>query len=224
MRKAFMNKKIFAIFVLFIALCSFRKGFFHQTLGDIAAIDFPDQPQTIDTLGQHVHHYSDSSGFYLAGLSDLTKNGAGFSQNELDSLYSGFIGGTLNTSKGKLVSKKPYHIDGLRGYEIKYITSNPNLSNLRFKRILFLNNKMLYVDFWTDKDKDERSKPARERFFNSLKITANKASRQQGASNVGNVAFGLGYIVGQAIVWVVLAGVILVIILFIINRNKRRPL
>ncbi|RLJ80609.1 hypothetical protein BCL90_1400 [Pedobacter alluvionis] len=68
------------------------------------------------------------------------------------------------------------------------------------------------------------SKPARERFFNSLKITADKASRQQGTPNVGNIAFGLGYIVGQAIVWVVLAGVILVIILFIINRNKRRPL
>ncbi|WP_431291833.1 hypothetical protein [Pedobacter sp. P26] len=219
-----MTKKIFTIFVLFIVLCSFRAGFFHQTLGDLAAIDFPDKPQTIDTLGQHVHHYSDSSGFYLAGLSDLNKNGAGFSHNELDSLYSGFIGGTLKTSKGELVSKKPYHLDGLQGYEIKYVTNNPNLSNLRFKRILFLNSQMLYVDFWTDKDKDEVSKPARERFFNSLKITANKASRQQGTSNMGNIAFGLGYIVGQAIVWVVLAGVILVIVFFIINRNKKRPL
>lgn len=83
---------------------------------------------------------------------------------------------------------------------------------------------MIYVDFWTDKDKDERSKPARKRFFNSLKITANKESRQQGTSNTGNIAFGLGYIVGQAIVWVVLAGVILIILLFIINRNKRRPM
>jgi hypothetical protein len=216
------TKRLFTISALLIILCAFQQALYHQKLGKIAAIDFPGKPQAVDTLGQHLHHYTDSSSFfYLAGVSDLEAEPAGgYSKREVDSLYAGYIRGTLTESAGELVSKESFQVNGLQGFEIKYITSKPNMSNLRFKRILYLDSEMLYVDFWTDKDKDAVSKSFRERFFNSLKITAVKAS-QQDSHRKDTAAFNLGYIIGQVIVGIALVGAILAVVIYIKNRRKK---
>ena len=94
-----MIKKLFIIPALFITLCAFQQGFFHQTLGSIAEIDFPSKPETMDTLGQQVYHLTDSSYFYLVAIKDMTADvGTNLKPSEIDEVYTGFIEGVLKAS------------------------------------------------------------------------------------------------------------------------------
>ena len=220
-----MKLHIIVIILFFSTLnqATAQEGY-KQNLANLISINFPSKPEANDTLGQQTFHYSDANATYVVVTIDLSKNKhVELKSSELDEFYKGNVNGVLEASKGKLISEKPFEIDGLKGLDIVYkSSSNPLLPDLRFKRILFLNGVVLAIDFWTLSENELKTKPERDKFFNSIAIIADKASLQQGVSATGFAAYHIGYVVGSVAAWLVLPGIVLVIILLIKRKRKKK--
>ena len=209
----------------FISIFCFGQTPFKQNLLDLATIVFPAKPVSTEAAGQEVLHYADSSAHYLIVIQDLS-NRKGFEVNEgsLHEFYEGTVIGTLKTAGGKLISKKEFAIEGLKGLDIVYTaTSNPKLPDLRFKRIILLNNRLFSIDFWTSSAKEKETQAAREKFFNSLVITADKANLTQTNEVNGNsIPYSAGYTTGKLLGTFAVLGAIVVAIFLIMKMIKRK--
>lgn len=215
---------IFGIFSI-ITTCCFAQESYKQKILNLATIDFPAKPTLTKALGQEVLHYTDSTAHYLIVTQDLS-NKRGFEINEgsLNEFYEGTVIGTLKTAGGKLISKKKFEIKGMKGLDIVYTaTSNPKLPDLRYKRILLLNNRLFSIDFWTFSSKEKSTQAARERFFNSLVITADKDRLTQNNETGGHgMAYNIGYTTGKMIGTLSALGVIVVVIFLLMKFFKRK--
>lgn len=219
--RSYMKKNL--VFVFILTTCfAFAQTPSKQNLANIASITFPSSPQVSDTLGFQVLKYSDSIAHYLVIAQDLSKE-AGFKlkKEELNEFYDGNIEGVLKAAGGKLISKKPFQINGLKGLDVEYSASNPDLPNLRFKRILFINNIIFSLDFWVSSENEVKSREAKDRFFNSLVITADKANLKQNTDIDTVTAVEAGYVAGQIIFYISLFAIIAIIVVLIRKRNRK---
>lgn len=220
-----MKSHILFIVLFFFTLnqTSAQEGF-KQNLAHLISINFPSKPDASDTLGQQVFHYADADASYLVVAMDLSKKqNFELKSGDLDEFYKGNVKGVLDAAKGKLISEKPFEIEGLKGLDIVYkSSSNPLLPDLRFKRILFLNGIMLSIDFWTLSENELKTKPERDKFFNSITIIADKASLQQGTSGVESAAYDIGFVIGSVAAWLVIPGIVLIIILMVRRKRKKK--
>lgn len=222
-----MKLHIIFIILFFSTLnqASAQEGY-KQNLANLISINFPSKPTAKDTLGQQTFHYADANASYIVFIMDLSKNQSfELKSGDLDEFYKGNVKGVLDAAKGKLISEKSFEIEGFKGLDIAYkSSSNPLLPDLRFKRILFLNGVMLSIDFWTLSANELKTKPERDKFFNSMTIIADKANLQQGISSTESAAYHIGYVIGSIAGWLVIPGLVLVIILVIRRRRKKKSM
>lgn len=222
-----MKLKFLSILCVFsiISIFCFAQNPYKQNLLDLATIDFPAKPVSTEAAGQEVLHYADSAAHYLIVIQDLSnKRGFEINDGSLNEFYKGTIIGTLKTAGGKLISKKDFEIQGMKGLDIVYTaTSNPKLPDLRFKRIILLNNRLFSIDFWTYSAKEKETQTVREKFFSSFLITADKANLTQNNKASGsNMAYNAGYTTGKLIGTFAVLGVIVVAIFLIMKMIKRK--
>nr|WP_068892083.1 hypothetical protein [Pedobacter panaciterrae] len=210
-----MKKNLCTILLLFSAIFVFAQNPYKQNLVDLATITFPQKPETSDTLGNNSAYIMDSTAIYSTSTRELDSDRLlQIHSDKLSEFYDGTIRGFLDAAQGKLISKKPFEMDGLKGVEIEFIaTANPNLPDLRFARFILVNNTLITVYFMTLSENKQATQTARTQFLNSLTITADKTSLTQGVDNP--TAYAIGSIIGTLMAWTVIFGVIAGIILLI---------
>lgn len=144
--------------------------------------------------------------------------------DKLSEFYDGNIQGFLDAAQGKLIIKKPFEMDGLKGMEIEFVTTaNPNLPDLRFARFILVNNTLITVYFMTSSENRQATQTARTQFLNSLTITGDKTSLTQGVDHPA--AYAIGSIIGKLAAWAVILGVIAGVVLLIRRiTTKKKPL
>ncbi|MBB5436342.1 hypothetical protein HDC92_000006 [Pedobacter sp. AK017] len=219
-----MKKNFCTILLLFSVLQLFAQNPQKQNLAGLATITFPQKPITSDTLGHILTQFIDSVAIYSTITRELDAdmllqvNG-----NTLPEFYDSTINGFLDAAQGKLISKNPFEIDGLKGIEIEFVaSSNPNLPDLRFARFILLDNTLITVNFMTLSENKLATQTARTQFLNSLTITADKTSLTQGVDHPA--AYAIGSIIGKLAAWAIILGVIAGVILLIrrITTKKKR--
>lgn len=216
-----MKPTLFSFIFIFTALYAIGQTPYKQKLAGLATIDFPAAPKAADTMGHATYVYKDSTALYVVLTKEYGKDELMLNADKTGEFYDGTVRGILKQANGTLISKKPFEIKGLKGVDIVYSTaSNPNLPNLRFERILLINNTVFNIDLWIDAKNKETTAAARDRFFNSLALTADQSTLKQG--NKQETAFNIGYLIGQVTVWVIVFGVIAGIVIAIVKSGKKR--
>lgn len=215
-----MKRTLFSFIFILTAFYASAQRPYKQNLAGLATIDFPAAPKAADTMGHSTYVYKDSSVLYIVLAKEYGKDESMLNADKIDEFYDGTVRGILKQANGMLVSKKPFEIKGLKGIDIVYTAAaNPNLPDLRFERILLINNTVFNFDFWIDAKNKDAAAAARDRFFNSLAIINGPAPEQ---GNKDQTAFNIGYLIGQVTVWVIVFGVIAGIVIAIVKSNKKR--
>ncbi|WP_316812603.1 hypothetical protein [Pedobacter heparinus] len=210
-----MKKYFCTILLLFVVLQLFAQNPQKQNLANLATITFPQKPETLDTLGHSMTQFIDSAAIYSTITRELDADQLlQVHSKKLPEFYDSTINGFLDAAQGKLISKKPFEIDGLKGIEIEFVaTSNPNLPDLRFARFILLNNTLITVNFMTLSENKQATQTDRTQFLNSLTITADKTSLTQGIDHP--VEYTIGFIIGKLAAWAIILGIIAGVILLI---------
>ncbi|WP_316791736.1 hypothetical protein [Pedobacter frigoris] len=188
-------KWIIILFSLLFSICHVKgQSTYKQNLSDIFSVVFPSKPIQTDTMDCKTYVCRDSNAVYLA----IIKNPITFLQPllglNLNNKYDGCVNGVLSATKGKLISRNAFEINGVKGVDIEYTTTiNPNLPSLRFERFIFTNQFTFSFHFWTSPEHKLATKKERDRFFNSLLLIADKKTIQ---GNKNSAALMIGAVVG----------------------------
>ena len=191
-----------------------------QFITSFATIEFPSKPTVLDTLGVRSFHYADSLADYIVTVKDMTEiEGFRLKFENLDQFYEGVKEGMLGANNGKLTSQKPFTIAGLKGSELIYTTPNPELPNLGFKRILFVDGLVIGIDMIIYAENEQQTKAAREIFFNSLSITGDtKLLKQETIGSTEGIANGFAYQLGKLTGY----ALIILLVIWVVKRLKRK--
>jgi hypothetical protein len=195
-------KNIYKILFLLTLVSNFNTGYCQVRIkiqvDSLCEITFPEVPQTNDMDNNKVYYLNNPRTNYFVLVQDLTNGKISLTADSLDSFYQGTIEGVLESksTKGRLIYQKKILIDGFKGMEFEYQSNlNPKLPDIRFNRIILLNEKLYNYSFWTFKDSIKTYSAEKERFLNSFHITANKEKIKQ--YNNEGLAYNLGSLFGR---------------------------
>lgn len=206
----------------FCLICcfAFAQGGYKQDLNNLISVNFPAKPESMDTLGQKIYKFTDSDAFYMALVKEHSVEDLLISTNKLSEFYDGTINGVLGASKGRLISKKAFTVAGLKGVEIEYVTTaNPALPDLRFNRMLLINNTFISLNCLTLSKNKQATEAVRKHFFNSIALIAKETDLKQGTDDP--TAYAIGYVIGKIAAWAVLL-VIIAGVIFLIKKITTR--
>ena len=146
---------------------------------------------------------------------------------ELSEYYEGVIEGVLKAANGQLISKKEFELSGLSGVDFTYTASdNPNLPDLRFQRVIFINDELIVINFLTSSENKAAAENEVGKFFNSFVINSSGVELTQGAENP--IAFKIGTLFGRFAGFSLTLGVLVggvAIIIFLVRKStaKSKP-
>ncbi|TKC06933.1 hypothetical protein [Pedobacter frigoris] len=214
-----MKFTLSVILLLMGHLASAQTGY-KQKVTDYSSVVFPGQPVHIDTLGQNCYKYVDSLAVYLVAIREGKEEDDVLDAAKLSEYYEGVIKGILRVTNGKLISKKAFDTQGLKGIDFVYTsTQNPNVPYLRFQRIIFINNALIAIHFFTFSENKAAAEIASNKFFNSFVINASGTELSQGVDHPSAVK--LASLLAKLITWTLTYGVLIgggAIIVFIVRK------
>ena len=223
-----MNMKLLTpviITFLLTANLSFGQDWTTEKLTDFSTIDFPITPERMGTPQEAVLHVTDSFGVYLVAIKEISNSEP--PRGEIPEFYKGVINGTIDAANGELLSKTDFEVNGIPGVEILYFAnSNPELPEIRHKRILLANGHLFTIDFWTTSELADSAIPLKTRFFDSFNITERDEEMpsdriEEGNETDNSTAYNIGYFLGRIFVIVVIIGLVVGVI-FIVRRNRKQ--
>lgn len=221
-----MKITCFVIFAFFftVSTASGQDGY-KQNLLNLVTVNFPSKPEASELSGKKVFYLNNPDVSYVVVVQDLSQErNFSLNPNELDEFYEGNIKGALKTSKGELISKKIFEAGGFKGIDFVYKTpSNPKIPELSFNRILFLNDVVFSISALTHSENEIKTRAERDKFLNSLEITADKNTLKQGnaggVSGDNSTAFRIGYVIGQTLVYALLIFAVIFVVRKLIKKK-----
>ncbi|MEQ9425137.1 MAG: hypothetical protein RJQ09_12005, partial [Cyclobacteriaceae bacterium] len=169
-------KLITNLTILFVLITniSFSQTWETLDITEFARIDFPTLPEITNTPQELIFNTRDSSAIYLVTVRDLSNRNINLTANQLPEFYQGVINGTIESSNGQLLEQNAIEVNNIPGVEILYFSnSNPQLPELRSKRILLVNQHLINIDFWTTEDLKQIAETNKSIYFNSLDLGNN---------------------------------------------------
>ncbi len=213
--------KYFIVLLLTVHF-SFSQEWSKIKLNDFSSISFPKAPKKVASdEGIKRINYSlsfDHETYYVMLVNLGSKK---ITTSELPKFYQGIMKGTLKSSKGKMISQKEFNINGLLGYEMVYESnSNPQLPNLRHKRLLITNNTLISYEFWTYKENEKLTLDNKTKFFNSIVLTNKEITNIKKTEE--SSAYKIGHAVGEVIGYLLPIGLLIGGILFFKKKNRKK--
>ncbi len=207
------------IALLLITNFSFSQEWTKITLNDFSSIEFPLVPDKQEINGDTYFSATDSLGMYLVVIKNISAHNIKSSQ--LKQYYKGVMSGALDSANGELLKQNPFQLNTLIGEEMVYIAnSNPQLPDLRHKRILINNNNLISYEFWTYDNLKQQAAANKERFFNSINIVVTKEIKSTPKET--SSAFKAAYIFGKLAVFIGIAALIIGGVLIVRKKRRRR--
>ncbi|MDN3723805.1 hypothetical protein QRD02_05385 [Aequorivita sp. SDUM287046] len=230
-----MNSTYKLLILLFlIANTSYAQEWVKTDITDFASIDFPVASELIETGQETVYNARDEVAFYLVSIRKLTdQQTSQITQKDIPTIYQGVVRGALESANAELVSLNEIAIQEFLAVELEYLAqSSPELPSQRFKRVIYLNQNIINIDFWPLTDATTLSNERKATFFNSFTITSNQIAQTSTNENHNSAIYDAGYktglLLGQIVFYAILLGFILGIVLLIRylarkNRKKKTP-
>jgi hypothetical protein len=209
------------IALLLITNLSFSQEWSKTELTEFASIEFPSTPEKTNSNGITYYSASDDLGAYVVMIKDL--GNPRMTQSELPKFYEGVISGSLKSVNGELLEKGEFQSNGIKGMEILYTAnSDPELPDLRFKRILVADNNVISYEYWTFKENEKLASANKDKFLNSIYISDEKGIEPE--KKEANSAYESGVVFGQILFYLLIIGLVIGGIIFIrkLNRKKKK--
>ena len=215
------------LFYIFFIICnfSFSQQWITTEITNFATIDFPLNSERNEVQNQVIFHVTDDSASYNVSLRKLNKQQNNQVQQEF---YENVLKGTLDAANAELISQTNVYTNGLQGLEFKYLVSkNSAAPGLRYKRVFYANQHIINIGFIPLLDINENLEQKKQHFFNSFALKLDKVEEQQNSSthsnNSNDQSFKIGYLIGQALVFLIIIGVLVGIVFLIrfLTRKKQ---
>lgn len=161
---------IFTCCLLCFSVTAFGQYKYIQKLGGLATIALPDSPKVQKANGIDIYIANHNGVVFIAqtgdvhgGLKDI------FTKNSTDSVYEGYIKGTLTSTNGTLFYKNQIKISDHNGIEFGYKAKINGQQTYRYQHTVVLNDTLLMCGIWSSDSlsKDEQHLKA---FFAGFKV------------------------------------------------------
>ena len=125
---------------------------------------------------------------------------------------------------GKLIKENEFNTNGIIGNEMIYLAnSNPQLPNLRHKRVIVKNNNLISYEFWTFEESEQLASKNKEKFFNSISLSNAKVAEPENPENKEtNSAYESGFMIGKVVFYLFVIGLIIGGVLLIRKLRKKK--
>ena len=184
----------YLIALLLITNLTYSQEWSETKLNDFSSIEFPNKPEKSLQNADVYYTASDDYGVYLVMIRNLGN---------------------------RKISESEFTTNGIIGNEMLYLAnSNPQLPNLRHKRIFIANNNLISCEFWTNEDIEELALSNKEKFFNSISVSIKKGI-ETGKKEM-NSEYESGFIVGKIISYLLVIGLIVGGILLIRKLTRKK--
>lgn len=220
------------ILILFICNLNYAQDWIKTDITDFSSINFPVASELTETPRETVYTSDDEFAFYIVSIRKLTdQQSSRITKEEIPNLYQGFANGAIDAVNGKIISKNEITILGIPALELEYYApDNPQLPSQRFKRLIYVNQNIISIDFWPLTKEKDVANEKKSKFFNSFLINSNKAENSvkvtnENNSNKTNIASETGFIVGQAIFYIFLFAILIglfLLIRYLLKKTKRK--
>lgn len=210
-----MKKFIPLIFIALLPFTVFSQKGYKQDLGRSAYITFPDTPKMTVEKDETVFALNDSGIVYLAITAPVKKNLKDLmTKGDNDSLFEGVIIGSLRSSKGRLLYKKPVEMNGLKGLEFAYAADVDSVKSYRYHQAFYLNSTLIFYGYWS-KDSLQADDKGMRSFFNSFKLKIKPKDIVQ--DDGSKLAYNIGKVLG--ILFIVVVAVLIGLGVFFLIRK-----
>jgi len=228
-----LTNKLFLLIVL-LANISYAQDWVKTDLTEFASIDFPVKSELIETQRETVFNAKDEFAFYIVSIRKLTDQQSSQITNEdIPNIYRGVADGAIASANAELVSLNEIYIQKIPAIELEYNAQfNPDLPSQRFKRIIYLNQTIISIDFWPLTNQNDITNEKKAKYFNSFLINSNDVDKTSKiiSQNIdkSNTDFETGFVIGQIIFYIILIAFLIGIVLLIRyllkkNRKKKSP-
>src|SRR6187402_2829770 len=165
-----MKARFIFLLLLLPCIATYAQHPYVQKFDNLAQITFPDTPTVkhVEASGSDVYYISRGVG-YVAQNSDMEKTFADLFTMSNDSIYNGFIKGTLSGTKGKLLKKKKIKLGEITGVEFSYKAPLNGVITYRRQRLIYTNSKIIMFGIWSADSLSDNDKPTTD-FFNTFKL------------------------------------------------------
>ncbi|GAA4380611.1 hypothetical protein [Hymenobacter koreensis] len=225
-----MLRFLTALFLLLFPLLAQAQSPVSVNLDSIASITFPAAPQVLDTLGQRIYSAQANEGTYMV-TSRRLDNQPGFklAQGELSDFYLGLARGATQASGGKVLRQKSFAVDGLDGLELTYTnTTNQTLPAEITSRSVYVNGYLITYQVLPTGKPGPQHPQQQAAFFSSFRLQPQLVNnaRQYTLNAEGepdqSQAGRLGYVVGQAAFYLLLAVGLFLLVRRLTQRSRKQ--
>ena len=160
------------ILILFICNLNYAQDWIKTDITDFSSINFPVASELTETPRETVYTSDDEFAFYIVSIRKLTdQQSSRITKEEIPNLYQGFANGAIDAVNGKIISKNEITILGIPALELEYYApDNPQLPSQRFKRLIYVNQNIISIDFWPLTKEKDVANEKKSKFFNSFLI------------------------------------------------------
>ena len=218
-----MKKIILTLFVL-QTLNGFGQKWADVIVDNNLTISLPDNFQITDTLGQRIITAKVGNGLiYIAKTPDTGNFATKISnESELNKYYQALQKGTVNSSKGELLSSESIDLHKLKLTNFSYKVKIGDEFQIHDCLELFLNNNTYLIQLWHSEMMSDELKETRDKLFASLKTGSsfnlkNQLSEFQGKS----VAYKTGYFIGEFLSPIISIGILAIFMFWIFKRKSK---
>lgn len=223
--------KLFLL-LLFVCNINYSQDWIKTDITNLTSIDFPVTSELTETNRETVYTADDEFAFYMVSLRRLSdQQSSQITKEQIPDLYQGFANGAIEAVNGQIISKDEITILGIPALELEYYApENPQLPSQRFKRIIYVNQNIISIDFWPLTNEKDVVNTKKAQFFNSFKINSTKVENNEQVSSESNssktnIASETGFIVGQVIFYLILIAFFIglfLLIRYLIKKNKNK--
>jgi len=220
-----MNLKSLVI-ALLLACCSnlvSAQYQYVQKLGNQATINLPDTPTIKKSEGLNVYVARYKNVIFFAQTSEVHAGLRNvFSAHKVDSIYSGYIRGTLKGTGGKSTFyNNKIKINGHEGIEFGYKAPLNDQQTYRYNRAVYLNDTLLMCGIWAS-DSLSKDDPNLKPFFDGFKVkTADELSSIQASEWGYKTGKAIGILLTLCIPVLLGLGIVFIIRRLIYKKDKK---
>jgi len=229
-----LTNKLFLLIVLLTNI-SYAQDWVTTDITEFASIDFPVKSELIETQRETVFNAKDEYAFYIVSVRKLTdQQSSQITNQDIPNIYRGVADGAIASSNAELVSMNEIFIQKIPAVELEYnAQSNPDLPIQRFKRIIYLNQNIISIDFWPLTNQNDITNEKKAKYFNSFLINSTDIDETSKILSQdidkSNTDYDTGFLIGQIIFYIILIAFLIGIVLLIRyllkkNRKKKSPI
>jgi hypothetical protein len=216
-----LNPTFITLIIIFLSVNAFGQYTYKQKLGSMATIALPDTPKLKQIKGSEIYFAKYKGVFFMAeagdihgGLKDLITG------TNADSIYNGYIKGTIESTKAKLFYKDKIKVNGHDGIEFGYKAELNGQQTYRYQHAVFLNDTLLMCGIWCSDSlsKDDHNLTL---FFSGFKVKNAEDLSTARAKELGHkTGKAIAIIVALCIPLLLGLGVIFIIRKLVYKKDK----